>query len=211
MNANENSKPGLSATTKAVGAVGGVLLLTVGLIGGTLIARTQDPVPGAAAPSSAQQPQPESLAGSPVVARGLTPEAVVDTVGVSDPDVTEWHENARPSIGAVLNVMLSKAPTSGKQLRAMCETLGLTINDINRADDAPQADVNTKFRTWADLLTNAVSDCAASESLPDAEALEAAKQSFEESSRAFDDFMLTLDLYFDFSATEDRPAARPAQ
>ena len=150
-------------------AVGGVLLLTAGLIGGMLISRSQDP----------------------------------------DPRVTAWHEKARPAIGAVLSVMLSKAPTSGVRLRAMCETLSLALNDINSADDAPQADVNAKFRTWAALLTGSVSDCAASADLPDAEALEAAKKSFEMSSRAFDEFMMTLDLYFDFSVKDDSTASRP--
>lgn len=188
-----------SGTTVAAITFGGALLLTGGLIAGTVLARMGEPTTAVATPTAMATPKTALTGGIADRRIGIQDERE-DTLGISDPEVTAWHETVRVPISAVVNVLTMPAPENKTQLASVCERIGMALDDLNAAAPAPRDDVDAKFRTWLGSLEAAVSECVTAQSRSDAEALKIAQDSFKGTSDDFVNFTRQLDLYFDFSA-----------
>lgn len=184
-------------------AVAGTLVLAGGLLAGYWLGHHDDaPAPSAIIATTAPSP------GAPVLPGGPEPEPEKDTVGISDPDVTAWHEKVRGPIGGSV-VSLANLPLNDpSEVGPLCQNIKLISTDLAAAPEAPKADVEEMFRGWVDSIDAVKAVCLApgepAAKLPDL------KAKVDASGMQFSNFMRTLDLYFDFSVDQTDPGF-PAQ
>lgn len=189
MSSDQQPRPSsLSPTTVLVAVAAAVVILIIGvLLGGFLRSGSDSSSPGIASDSI-----------SSVEPNNSTER---DAIGVSDPDVTKWHDDLFGPIAAVVAVMTNEMPRTEQEVSRVCETLTLSVADLDKAPAAPKEDLESSYRAWVGALDEALSACEAGPGdggIPGW--IETVNARLTNTSTEFDVFGQTLDLYYDFDA-----------
>lgn len=124
-----------------------------------------------------------------------------DQVGVSDPDVTAWHDNLYGPIASAVAILTGAMPETEQEVVRACETLSLAVGDLEAAPAAPKEDLEASYREWVTALSTAVATCDQRPEGQDPAAwIATVNTSLSDTSTQFDAFGQTLDLYYDFDS-----------
>lgn len=181
-----------------IGVVVGVSILLAGVLGVSLLTRTEDVTEDAPVAES-----PVTNAPLPAI-----PQVTIPVPERIDPELTAWNVEHGPEIGRLLAILVAPPVRDITLLRFRCKQIGEALDDLVDVPKPSNQEVAEAFDLWLRSVRDAVTFCLeGSLELADSEALPVAGSNLGSTSVFWDIFFVELAKHVDVTGTP--PGAAP--